>query len=375
MLLADLGAVVIRAENPETERDGGFAGPTQDGYSIYYAVYNRNKKSIGLNLRRPEGRDLLRELVPHLDVIVENFRPGYLDRLGFSFAELQELNPRIVLVSISGYGMDGPSANQTAFCNVALAASGYLDVSGEPFSQVHHTGVSIADRLAGVHAAVGAMAALVGRAATGRGEHVDVSLLDAALTMIEFPLATFLTTGKRPPTDAESRRAGSSPNHIFHARDGLVLINAPKQDQWERLLGVMGRDDLVDDPRFDSPLKRQEGDARKAIEELVQEWMAARSAADAHRALIEADVPAAPVRTIDQVAEEEQLRHRRMIVGVTNPLSGAEMFVTGNPVKLAGVEEPIGPPPAKGEHNREIYSGLLGYDDERIRALGDEKII
>jgi crotonobetainyl-CoA:carnitine CoA-transferase CaiB-like acyl-CoA transferase len=137
----------------------------------------------------------------------------------------------------------------------------------------------------------------------------------------------------------------------------------------------MGRDDLVSDPRFDTPLKRQEGDARKAIEELVQDWMAALSAEEAHRALIEADVPAAPVRTIEQVATEPQLRHRRMIVGVTNPHSGAEMFVTGNPVKLAGVREPIGPPPAKGEHNHEIYSALLGYDDDRIRMLADEKII
>ena len=200
---------------------------------------------------------LLRELIPHLDIIVENFRPGYLDRLGFSFAELQEINPRVILVSISGYGKDGPYANQTAFCNVALAASGYLAVSGEPTSQVHHTGVSIADRLAGVHGAIGALAALAGRERTGRGEHVDVSLMDAALTMIEFPLATLLMTGRRPPTDAEGRRAGSSPNHVFQAGDGLILINAPKQDQWERLLGAMGREDLVNDARFDSPLKRQ----------------------------------------------------------------------------------------------------------------------
>jgi CoA:oxalate CoA-transferase len=375
MMLADLGAEVIRAENPETERDGGFAGPTQDGYSVYYAVYNRNKKSIGLNLRRPEGRALLAELVPHLDEIVENFRPGYLDRLGFSYADLQELNPRLVLVSISGYGRDGPAASQTAFCNVALAASGYLDVSGEPFSQVHHTGVSIADRLAGVHGAVGAVAALVGRAATGQGQHVDVSLLDAALSMIEFPLATFLTTGRRPPSDAEGRRAGSSPNHIFHARDGLILINAPKQDQWVRLLRLMGREDLESDPRFDSPLKRQEGEARVAIEELVGAWLGTLTAAEAHRLLVEADVPAAPVRNIDQVAEDAQLRHRRMIVAVENPLSGAEMYVTGNPVKLAGVADEIGRPAAKGEHNAEIYSQWLGYSDDRIRELAAERII
>jgi crotonobetainyl-CoA:carnitine CoA-transferase CaiB-like acyl-CoA transferase len=308
-------------------------------------------------------------------VIVENFRPGYLDRLGFSYAALSELNPRLVLVSISGYGKDGPSAAQTAFCNVALAASGYLAVSGEPFSQVHHTGVSIADRLAGVHGAVGAMAALVGRATTGRGEHVDVSLMDAALSMIEFPLATFLTTGQRPPEDAEARRAGSSPNHVFHTRDGLVLINAPKQDQWLRLLGLMERDDLAEDPRFATPLKRQENESRKAIEELVGSWLRGLTTADAFQALIGADIPAAPVRGIDEVATDEQLRHRNMILELENPHSGATMFVTGNPVKLGAGEQPITRPPAKGEHNREIYAELLGYDEERITELAAAKVI
>lgn len=375
MLLADLGAEVIRAENPETERDGGFAGPTQDGYSIYYAVYNRNKKSVGLNLRKQEGRDLLRQLVPHLDVVIENFRPGYLARLGVSYEEMREINPRIIVLSISGYGQDGPAANHTAFCNVALAASGYLAVSGEPFSQVHHTGVSIADRLAGVHGATGVVAALVGRAATGEGRHVDVSLLDAALTMIEFPLATFLSTGKRPPTDGAARRAGSSPNHVFQARDGLVLINAPKQDQWVRLLGLMGREELNADPRFATPLARQDDDARIAIEALVSRWIAGLTVDDAHRQLVEADVPAAPVREIDEVAADAQLAHRNMIVGVENPLSKREMYVTGNPIKLSGVEEQIDSPAEKGAHNADIYAGLLGFSDDRLRALTEAGVI
>jgi crotonobetainyl-CoA:carnitine CoA-transferase CaiB-like acyl-CoA transferase len=375
MLLADLGAEVIRAENPGTERDGGFAGPTQDGFSIYYAVYNRNKKSIGLNLRSETGRELLRELLPHIDVVIENFRPGYLERLGFSFEAMRSINPRIIVLSISGYGQDGPTAHQTAFCNVALAASGYLAVSGEPFSQVHHTGVSIADRLAGVHGATGVLAALVRRGVTGRGGHVDVSLLDAALSMIEFPLATFLTTGQRPPTDGVARRAGSSPNHIFHTADGLVLINAPKQDQWERLLSLLGRDDLAGDPGLDSPLKRQSTEARIVIEEAVAKWIAPLSVAEACRQLVEADVPAAPVRGIDQVADDEQLKHRHMIVDVTNPTSGASMFVTGNPIKVSDYADTIGRPPNLGEHNAEIYGGLLGLTDERLQTLADDKII
>ena len=375
MILADLGAEVVRAENPETERDGGFAGPTHEGYSIYYAVYNRGKKSIGLNRSHPEGRELFSRLIPHFDVIVENFRPGYLDRLGFSFEALQALNPGVILVSITGYGQDGPYADQTAFCNVALAASGYLDVSGDPFSPLHQTGTSVADRLAGVYGAVGALGALVGRATSGIGSHVDVSLMDAALTMIEFPLATYLMTGRRPPTNLDERRAGSSPNQVFRASDGLVLINAPTQDQWLRLLGVMGRDDLATDPRFDSPLRRQDAVARDAIEALIADWMGALTVEEAYRALVAGDVPAAPVRTLDTVADDPQVQHRRMIQDVKHPTTGLEMRLTGNPIKLSGMADEIGPPPEKGEHNREIYGGWLGLDDAAVDDLTRRKII
>jgi crotonobetainyl-CoA:carnitine CoA-transferase CaiB-like acyl-CoA transferase len=375
MILADLGAEVVKAENPEGERDGGFAGPMHKGYSVYYAVYNRGKKSIGLNRSHAEGRDLFRRLIPHFDVIVENFRPGYLDRLGFGFEALQALNPGVILVSITGYGKDGPYADQTAFCNVALAASGYLDVSGDPFSPLHQTGTSIADRMAGVYAAVGALGALVGRAASGAGRHVDVSLMDAALTMIEFPLATFLNTGQKPLPNLEERRAGSSPNKVFHARDGLVLINTPTQDQWLRLLHVMGRDDLARDARFDSPLRRQDAAARDAIEALVADWMRPLSMDEAYRALVEGDVPAAPVRTLDTVADDPQVRHRRMIQDTRNPTSGLGMMLTGNPIKLSGTADEIGYAPEKGQHNREIYGGWLGCDDATIEDLTRRKVI
>jgi crotonobetainyl-CoA:carnitine CoA-transferase CaiB-like acyl-CoA transferase len=375
MILADLGAEVIRAENPEGERDGGFAGPTYEGHSIYYAVYNRGKKSIGLNRSHPEGRELFRTLIPHVDVVVENFRPGYLKRLGFSYESLRELNPGIILVSITGYGQDGPYADQTAFCNVALAASGYLDVSGDPFSPLHQTGTSIADRLAGVYAAVGALGAIVGRGVSGVGRHVDVSLMDSALTMIEFPLATFLMTGQRPLSNVEERRAGSSPNQVFHARDGMVLINAPTQDQWLRLLRVMGREDLLDDARFATPLRRQDTAARIAIEELVAQWMRTVTVEEAYAALVAGDVPAAPVRPLDAIAEDPQIQHRRMVQEVRHPATGLEMRLTGNPVKLSDMPDEIGPPADKGEHNREIYGSWLGFDDARIADLEQRKVI
>ncbi len=375
MILADMGAEVIRAENPEGERDGGFAGPVYKGYSVYYAVYNRGKKSIGLNRSTKEGRDLLRRLIPKVDVIVENFRPGYLAKLGFSYEAMRELNRGIILVSISAYGQDGPYADQTAFCNVALAASGFMDVSGDPFSPLHQTGTSIADRLAGVHGAVGAMGALVGRGATGEGRHVDVSLMDAALTMIEFPLATFLATGKRPPTDSAGRRAGSSPNWVFHARDGMVQVNTPTQDQFDRLCRVMGKPEMITDPRFDNPIRRQDDSARIAIEAACEAWMATQTVEEAYAKLVAADVPAAPVRQLDQVADDPQIQHRRMVQQVAHPSNGIEMRLTGNPIKLSGMADEIGYPADKGEHNAEIYGGWLGLDAATIADLEARKII
>jgi formyl-CoA transferase len=288
---------------------------------------------------------------------------------------MRELNPGIVLVSVSAYGQDGPYRDQTAFCNVALAASGYMDVSGDPFSPLHQTGTSIADRLAGIHGAAGALAALVGRAASGQGRHVDVSLMDAALTMIEFPLATYLATGRKPPPDVAGRRAGSSPNQVFHAKDGMVLINTPTQDQWNRLCGVMSRPDLVTDERFNTPLKRQEPAARDAIEALCEAWMATQTVEGAYEALVAADVPAAPVRPLDQVADDAQIRHRRMIHEVRHPVTGLTLRLTGNPIKLSDLPDEIGHPAYPGEHNGEIYGDWLGLDEATIADLAARKII
>jgi crotonobetainyl-CoA:carnitine CoA-transferase CaiB-like acyl-CoA transferase len=199
--------------------------------------------------------------------------------------------------------------------------------------------------------------------------------MDAALTMIEMPLATLLMTGQRPPASNENRRAGSSPNHVFYTQDGMILINAPKQEQWLRLLHLMGRDDLAQDPRFNTELNRQTNEARIAIEDLIAAWLAPKALQDAYKELVDAAVPAAPVRTIDEVAVDPQVLHRRMIVDVTNPLNGVEMRLTGNPVKVSDMDDVIGPVPEKGQHNTEVYGGWLGYSDERIAELAAAQVI
>ena len=375
MLLCDLGAEVIRAENPEGERDGGFAGPMHEGYSVYYAVYNRGKKSIGLNRSHPEGRELFRKLLPHVDVIVENFRPGYLDRLGFSFEAMQAVNPRLILVSISAYGQDGPYADQTGFCNVALAASGYMDVSGDPFSPLHQTGTSIADRLAGLHAASapwppwsdGPPPAGPARGRLAHGRRADHDRVPSGHVSHDRP--------KRPPSDVAQRRAGSSPNQVFRARDGMVQINTPTQDQWLRLLKLMGRDDLAGRPPLRHPPeapgsggRRGHRGAGRRLDTHPDRGAGLPRAGGRRR-------PGGPVRTIDQVAADPQVLHRRMVQAVRHPQSGLEMRLTGNPVKVSGLPDEVGYPATRGEHNHEIYGKWLGLDADTIADLTRRKVI
>ncbi|MBI3980298.1 MAG: CoA transferase [Chloroflexi bacterium] len=373
MLLADLGAEVIRVEDPIGERDGGFSGPTYQGESIYFAVYNRGKKSITLNLKHPKADRIFTELLSRADVLVENFVPGAMERLGFGYARVHAINSRLIMVSISGFGQDGPYAQMPAFCTIALAWSGYLDVSGDPNSPAHSTGVSIADRLAALNGTIGALAALYERTLSGEGQHVDVSLLDSALTMVEFPLMTYTLTGRRLQESGRNR-AGSAPNYAFHARDGMIQISATRQPFWQRLALAMGQPELADDPRFDSSVKRQQPAAIAEIERIVGDWVRERTVAEAYAMLKKARVPAAPVQTLEQVVDDPQMRHRDMFPEVPHPRGGT-IRVPGLSIKLSRTPGRLGPPPLRGEHNAEVYGDLLGLSSAEIKALEADRVI
>lgn len=374
MILADMGAEVVRVEDPATDRDGGFAGPTYHGESVYYAVYNRGKKSVELNLRRPRGRQILSELIKVSDVLIENFVPGTMERLGFGYADVRRLNPRVVMVSASGFGQTGPYSDLPAYCNVALAMSGYLYMSGDPNSTVHSSGVSIADRLAAMNGAIGALAALFERGTSGEGQHVDVSLLDSAITMVEFPLLSYLATGV-DPTIAASRRAGSAPNRVFNTKDGMIQISASRQKHWEDLAEIIGRADLATDKRVDSPIKRQQPEAIALIEDVVTTWSETQTANSAFSALRERKIPAAPVSRIDEIVENPQVRHREMLPEVKHPVGGYTMRLPGNSIKLSRSVSEVGPAPVRGEHNEEVYCGWLNISPDELEELKDDGVV
>jgi crotonobetainyl-CoA:carnitine CoA-transferase CaiB-like acyl-CoA transferase len=374
--LAALGAEVIKLEVPPGGDPYRVQGTERVGdQSVLFMSLNSGKRSVALDMRAPDASDAIERLLGSSDFLVENARPGSLARHGLDWDSVHARHPSLVYGSISGYGDVGPDASRGGFDLILQAESGVMSVTGSPQSGPVKVGAPVLDVGAGMSCALGLLAAHIERLRTGEGRHVDVSLMDAALTMIEFPLATFLMTGQRPPSDVAARRAGSSPNQVFRARDGMVLINAPTQDQWNRLLKVMGREELVTDPRFNTPLRRQDPASAVAIESLVGDWMRSLSVDEAYRALVAADVPAAPVRTIDQVAADPQVEHRRMVQGVRHPQSGLEMRLTGNPVKLSGLRDEIGHPAVRGEHNYEIYGKWLGLDADAIADLTRRKII
>ncbi len=372
-LLSDLGAEVIRVEDPTQERDGGFSGKTYKGESIYFAVYNRGKKSITLDLRTKEGKKIFSRLLGLADVLVENFRPSVMGELGFSYETVSEINPRIIMTSISGFGQESPYRDRPAFCDIALAMSGFFSVSGDPRSPVHKTRVSIGDRLAALLGAIGTLGALYHRQVSGEGQHVDVSLMDSVFTMVEYPLLTYLATGEEPDPP-ETRRAGAAPNHVFAAKDGWVQISATAQHLWRRLASIIGGEELAKDTRFDSNFKRTQWENVKIIEALVSDWTQARTVAEVDCFLSQAGVPVAPVQTLQQVAEDPHVKSHQLYMWVDHPKIG-KIPVPGLSIRLSKTPGKVGPPPLKGEHNEEIYCGRLGLSGEEMGQLRENGVI
>jgi len=365
MLLSDMGADVVKVERPGGGDDARACGPFCEGRSLYFAMYNRNKKSLTLNLRSPGAREVLERLVTWADVMVENFRPGVLEGLGLSYKRLADVNPRLVLVSISGFGQEGPFAHRPCFDTIAQAMSGVMDLTGDPAGPPTRVGVFLADFMAGVYGALGALLALVERARTGRGKHVDVAMLDSLLSLLETNVAEFSLTGIAP-TRTGNRRPYAAPVDAFRAVDGYVFINVSTNSQWEELCGVIGRPDLKADPRFGTPFLR--GEQWTLIHEIVGAWVRERRAKEVEEVLNNASVPAAVIASIGEIVGNPQVLFRRVLRAVPVPGIGRVMM-PANPVRFVGGPEPrYDPPPDLGEHTTSVLQ-RLGFSEGDIDAL------
>jgi formyl-CoA transferase len=379
MLLADAGAEVIKVEMPgrgDPRRAIPPYATDDEGRRVAggFIGYNRNKKSLALNLRHPAGQDVFRDLVGASDVVVENLRPGAMDRLGLGYEALEEVNPGLVYAAVSGFGRlegyRGPYSDRPAFDIVAEAMSGIMNLVGFEDKPPSWTIYGLADVYSGQVTAYGVMLALFQRERTGRGQFVDSAMLDNMLALNERMAVIYSFTGQEPE---RGQLRHIAPRGAYRCRDGYLALNVPDDGQWRRLCMAMGREDLAEDPRT------ADGTARGAhadlIRDAVEEWLADRTRAEAVALLEAHGVPSGPVYTAADVFEDPHVAARGMLVTVDDPVAGPRRYAR-SPLHLSAAPEiPAGPAPALGQHTRPILVDVLGYPESRVEALREQGVI
>lgn len=372
-ILGDLGAEVVKVESPEGDMTRRlppyFVGPD----SAYYHSVNRNKRSLAIDLKAEQGRAILRDLALACDVVVENFRPGVLDRLGLRYADLAKIKPALVWCSISGFGQDGPYRDRPAYDMIVQAMSGGMSLTGEPDGHPVRSGIPLGDLAAGMYGVIGLLAALLDAKQTGRGRLVDVSMLDCQISMLSYQGAYHLVSGHVP--GRQGRGHDSIPTYrSFTCRDGAdVVITANTERMWLALCAVLGRPELANDERFIENETRHRN--REALWAVIEPVFLTRSAEEWMDALLEAEIPAAAVNALDRSLSDPQVLHRNMVLELTGP-DQQRLRVAGNPVKFVG-ETDIAHrfPPALGGDENEVFGTVLGMSPERIEELRRSRII
>jgi CoA:oxalate CoA-transferase len=343
LLLSNLGARVIKVERPPAGDDARAIGPFAGGKSLYFSALNYGKESIALDLRRPEDRHVFEELLATADVLVENFRPGVLARLGYPWEALHARWPALVYAVVSGFGHTGPLRERPAFDLVAQAMGGIVSLTGHPDGPPARVGVSIGDIAAGLFLSTGITSALYKRRETGTGTMIDVAMLDCQLAILENALTNHLVTGALP-SRIGTRHPNIAPFQAFTTGDGRpIVVCAGHDEQFAAFCAVLERPELARDVRFDTmDHRRQHVDE---LEALVQAALAARPAAEWLERLERAGVPCAPVHTVAEAVRQPQVAARSMVVGIPDPAIGT-LYVAGNPIKMSSVPEPPPPPTA-----------------------------
>jgi crotonobetainyl-CoA:carnitine CoA-transferase CaiB-like acyl-CoA transferase len=366
MLLADMGAEVIKIEEPgkgdDTRAWPAFAG----GESTYFMSVNRGKKSVTLDLKAEAGKTVLRKLLASADVLLENFRPGTLARLGFGWEAVHALNPRLVYCSISGFGETGPEAGRPGYDLIVQGESGVMDLTGFPDGPPVKVGNSIADLSAGTMAAHGVVLALLARERTRAGQKVEIAMLEVMAALLTYQGQAYLTTGTTP------RRRGNQhpsivPYEVFEATDGYLTVGVANNSLWDRFCQGIGSPELATDARFDTDAKRVEH--RDVLVPLLGDIFRTASVAEWLARLERAGVPAGKIKSVGEALESEHLRARGAIVTVNHPTAG-RMRMVGSPIRLHGTPaEAAMPAPLLGEHTDEVLTKLLGYSAEDVAEL------
>ena len=374
LLLAELGADVIKVELPQGGDALRTTPPLTDGMESYpFINVNRGKRSVTLDPRSEEGNKIARKLASKCDILVENFTPGIMDKLGLGYEALKAENPSLVYVSVSGFGHTGPRRTEVAFDTIIQAMGGLISVNGLPDSPPTKVGPAVADFSGGVFGAIATLAALQHRNRTGRGQFVDISMQDCIwlLTATQF-LPVYYLTGQEPKKMG-NRQVEVTPFNIYPAKDGHIVICIVTVDQWQRFIKVIGREDLKDVKEY-----AMQADRIKHIDEidaLVEKWTKQRTVEEMLKLLRAADLPCAPIPSFSQVANDPQLANRNMQVEVEQLVSGT-LKMPGSVFKMSETPgDPTQPAPFLGQHTYEVYAELLGFSEEETAELQEKGII
>lgn len=373
MMLADFGADVVKVEMPGRGDDTREFGPFENGESMYYANINRNKKGVTLNLKSEEGKEMFLEMVKKADIVVENFRPGVMERLGLGYDDLSKVNDQIIYGAVSGFGCYGPYAQRPGYDIIGQAMGGLMSITGAEGGSPTRSGNAMSDVLGGMNLTIGILAALHARSLIGKGQRVDVSLVDSVVSSLETGTQRYLADGE--PKLMGNRYASVYPYDSFKAKDGEFVIGCGNDKLYDLLCEkVLMREDLMTDERFNTNSKRCENHAELKPE--IEKWSAQYTIEEAVEMLLEAGVPAAPIYGFERIMKDPHIAEaREMIVDLHHPVIG-DMKVNGNPVKLMGTKVEIKTPaPGLGEHNVEVYSEILGLSESEIKELEEKGAI
>lgn len=372
MNLADHGAEVIKIETPEKGDQTRGWGPMENGYSGYYAYINRNKKGITLNLKTEEGKQIFTELLKTADVVCENYKVGVLERLGFSYEKMKEINPRIIYGSISGFGLTGDLAPRPAYDIVAQAMSGMMSVTGFPDGPPCKIGPSIGDNYTGAYLCMGILMALYEREKTGVGRRIDVAMMDTLFSVMENFVVEY-TIGGKTPHRAGNQDPSIAPFDSFHAKDGDFVMGCGTDKMFATLCDAMEQAELPKDARFDTNLHRCEN--YSILKPIIEAWTTTKTVKELEGIISSLKIPFGEILDIPQAAEHAQTKERNMLWEVFQPGMEQNIRIPGTPIKIHGEQDCIQKAaPVLGEDNAAVY-GMLGYSDDALQVFVQKGII
>lgn len=373
MLLKELGAEVIKVEMPEKGDDARSFGPFKNNKSVYFLSINRGKESISLNLKTEQGKQIILDLVKHVDVVTENFRPGTMEKLGLGYETLKAVNPKIIYAATSGFGHTGPDSKRPAYDMLVQAMGGMISITGWPDKPPTRVGMSIGDIGAALYTAIGITTALYHREITGEGQKVDVAMLDCQIALLENAVVRYQVDGV-PPGPMGNRHPTITPFQAFKAKDDYIAIPAGNDTMWKKFCVAIEREDLIVHEKFQTNKLRT--DNIDELTPILEEVMAQKTVTEWVEIFERAQFPCSPINTIDKTMAHRQVVARNMIVKADDDDLGS-IKIAGNPIKMSSIEEEPTrkAAPEVGEHNRKIFKEYLGYSDEEIEQLKKEGVI